>query len=198
MSDAETIGVYDAKAADYATLTARTRPDPQLLEFLAAAQTDGPFLDLGSGPGVAAGIMADHGHKAIAWDPSQAMVELADRHPGVTARQAGFDDLSTLAPASLGGVWANFSLLHAARADIPRHFLDIRQALQPSGLFHIAVKLGEGEARDALGRFYTYFGEAELRGLLTAAGLTPFKITFGKDRGLAGPVEPWIAILSRA
>lgn len=198
MSDTETIGVYDHKAKEYAEITRRERPDPQLLEFLEAAPVGGPLLDLGSGPGAASAVMASKGRDVIAWDPSQGMIDLAAAQPGVKAKLAGFEDLASLTPKSFAGVWANFSLLHARRSDVPRYLGDIAKALQPKGIFHIGVKLGEGEERDSLGRFYTYFTEAELRGLLSRSGLTPFKITFGEDRGLAGPIEPWIAILSRA
>jgi hypothetical protein len=124
------------------------------------------------------------------------MVALARRHPGVTARRASFDDIDAV--ARYDGIWASFSLLHAPRADLPRHLAALVRALKPGGRFHIAVKTGNGEKRDRLGRFYTYYTDAELSGLLEAAGLTITARRTGSGKGLDGAVAPWIAITASA
>ena len=198
MSDKETIAVYDAKAAEYAELTKRPKPDRQLLEFVDALPSGGQVLDLGCGPGVAAGYLADQGWNALAWDPSTAMAALADAREGVTAEVKGFEDLKDLPSQSLVGVWANFSLLHAAHADLPGYIADIHRALQSGGVFHIALKTGTGMARDRIGRLYTYLEEDELLGLLTNAGLQTGKISKGRDKGLSGDIEDWVSVLSHA
>ena len=74
----------------------------------------------------------------------------------------------------------------------------IVEALKPGGRFHIAVKTGTGEERDNLGRFYTYYTEQELTGLLEDAGLTVIDRREGCDRGLSGKKEPWIALVAHA
>ena len=114
---------------------------------------------------------------------------------GVNARQAGFDDLT--AEALYDGVWANFSLLHAPRADVPGHLDQINRALKPDGVFHIAVKTGTGSERDSIGRMYTYFTEDELNGLLADIGMTAFERREGRDMGLSGEMADWVALLAR-
>ncbi len=94
------------------------------------------------------------------------------------------------------GIWANFSLLHAPRADMPRHFAAIHRALKPGGLFQIALKTGTGEKRDPIGRYYSYYSEAELLHLLHDAGFTPTKCIHGSDKGLDGVVADWISVAS--
>lgn len=192
MTDPETIRLYDARAQDYARLTGADVPDATLTAFIAALPPGARVLDFGCGPGLSAGHMAAAGHRVQAWDASAAMAALAATRPGVTARQASFDDLD--AEDAYDGVWANFSLLHAPRADVPRHLSAIARALKPGGLVHVAVKEGTGEARDSLGRLYTYFTEAELAALLTRAGLAPGPFARGQDKGLDGVVAPWISV----
>ncbi len=95
------------------------------------------------------------------------------------------------------GIWANFSLLHAARSDLPRYLAAIAHALKPGGVFHIGMKTGQGTKRDGLGRRYTYVGDTELTGLLTGVGLIPFARWTGEGKGLSGDVEPWLVIQAR-
>jgi hypothetical protein len=139
--------------------------------------------------------MAAAGHSVLATDASAEMIRIAEGLPGVVTRQESFDDIA--GDAIYDGVWANFSLLHADRSDIPRHLADIARALKPGGLFHIGMKLGSGMARDGIGRRYTYVSEDELRGLLQKAGLTPLRRWDGVDPGLAGTHDPWIAMQAR-
>lgn len=194
MTDRETIAVYDARAAEYAEVTSGIAADPRLIDFIARLPERGAVLDLGSGPGAAAAEMARAGHDALAWDASEGMVALAAAQPGVRAEQRLFGDLATLAPASLHGVWANFSLLHAPRAEMPDHLAAIARALVPGGVFLVAVKLGEGDRRDRIGRLYSYYTEAELRGLVEAAGFSVDRIDRGRDPGLSGEISDWISL----
>lgn len=190
--DRETISVYDARAEDYAAMIAREN-HPGLEAFLAAVGPDAHVLDLGCGTGAMAAKMMAAGLTVDAVDASDGMIEIAQKR-GVPARKASFDDLSAV--AQYDGIWANFSLLHAPRAALPGHLAAIHRALRPGGHFHIGMKLGEGEERDGIGRFYTYYSEAELDGLLSDARFTPLQRAHGSGKGLSGEVAPWIWILS--
>ncbi|MFK7875337.1 MAG: class I SAM-dependent methyltransferase [Paracoccaceae bacterium] len=196
MSDEETLAVYDAKAGEYATCFSKgDHPDTQLRAFLDALPHAATVLDLGCGPGRTAGLMAAEGHAVTATDASAEMVKLATKWPGVLASQASFDDLT--GDAIYDGIWANFSLLHAARGDLPRHFTAISKALKSGGVFHIGMKTGIGTDRDAIGRRYTYVTDVELRNLMHDVLLTPIANWTGRDAGLAGTVDPWIVIQAR-
>ena len=191
MSDDETLAVYAARADDYAALTVAA-PGAALKRFAAALPPNARVLDLGCGPGACAGYLASHGHDVLAWDATPEMVALAARQSGVRAERKVFDDLPSV--RELDGVWANFSLLHAPRGAMPRHLADIAAALKPDGVFHLGTKLGEGERRDALGRFYTFYSEDELTDLLRAAGLEPTWMRKGREKGLAGTIDPFILL----
>ncbi|MEO1734255.1 MAG: class I SAM-dependent methyltransferase, partial [Pseudomonadota bacterium] len=119
MTDQETIAVYDAKADDYAAMADDySRTDPILAAFIADCPPGGRVLDLGCGTGAAAATMASAGLTVDALDASEEMVRRAAALPGVTAHQATFDDVT--GEGIYDGIWANFSLLHAPRADMPR------------------------------------------------------------------------------
>lgn len=193
MSDAETLRIYDDRAADYAAQNQDyLSNDPRLIEFITACPAGGRVLDLGCGPGISAAVMAKAGLHPDATDASAEMVALANALAGVTAWQATFDEIQGL--AVYDGIWVNFCLLHAPRAAMPGHLAAIKRALKPQGVFYIALKLGKGEARDALGRLYTYYEEDDLKDLLKTAGFTVLNCAFGKSEGLDGAMARWISV----
>lgn len=193
--DRETINVYNAKADDYAGAFSEAAGSKALRRFMEQLAEGASVLDLGCGPGAHAAALHANGFKVTAMDASAAMVDKARAHKGITVQQAGFADLDAL--GAYDGIWANFSLLHAARADFPGFLARIAAALKPGGIFHIGMKTGEGEHRDALGRFYTYYTLDELRGHLDAAGFDVIEQAEGADKGLAGTVDPWVEMLTR-
>ena len=196
MSDRQTIEVYNAQSAKYALLEPSDTPSETLATFIATLPKGGHVLDLGCGPGTSARHMARAGLNVTATDASEQMIALAAKIDGVAARLAVFDDLDEV--DTYDGVWANFSLLHAPRADFPRHLLAIHKALKPGGLFHIAVKAGDGASRDTIGRHYTYYTEAALTDYLVKAGFSVGPYRRGRDKGLSGEDADWISTTAHA
>ncbi|NRB34060.1 MAG: class I SAM-dependent methyltransferase [Rhodobacteraceae bacterium] len=199
MSDQETLNVYAGAARQYADGFAKptdTCHDLDLDAFVAALPESAHVLDLGCGPGHWAARLRDRDLTVSASDASPEMVALAREDFGVEAQIASFEDLDEV--AAYDGVWANFSLLHAPRRAFPDHLARVHKALKPRGMFHIGMKLGESEGRDKLGRFYAYYGEDELIGLLEQAGFTTLSSRRGNGQGLAGDVEPFVVILAHA
>ena len=167
-TDRETLDVYGRMAGDYAAMVHRERNDRHLDAFIKSLPARARVLDLGCGPGRAAARMAQSGLQVDAWDASPEMAALARERFGLEVRVAAFDMLN--ADAVYDGIYANFSLLHAPRSEMPGQLDRIAKALTAHGLFHIGLKTGAGERRDALGRFYAYYEESELAGLLESAG----------------------------
>ncbi len=190
--DPETLIVYGAKAAEYADMTQGEAENRFLSIFIEALPKGARVLDLGCGPGHSAAAMAHAGLSVDATDAAPEMVAMAQAHEGVTAWHASFDEIT--GEALYDGIWANFALLHAPKADMPRHLAALARALKPGGRFHIGMKTGTGEKRDTIGRRYAYYTEPELRSLLEDAGLTPGKSWAGQERGLDGVIAPWVVI----
>jgi SAM-dependent methyltransferase len=193
MSDNETIKVYDTRAVEYAQMTdVEDAADPGLEAFIAVLPEAGRVLDVGCGPGMAAARMAQAGLRVDATDASSEMASMAGNAKGVTAWQATFDEIS--GDAIYDGIWANFSLLHAPRSDMPRHLAALRAALKPGGQFHIGMKLGTGQARDGIGRLYTYYSQQELTDLLTDTGFIVTDAVPGRGLGLDGTMADWVSL----
>lgn len=193
MSDNETLKVYAEQADTYAQMTSdANQADPILGAFLQAIPKGAQLLDLGCGPGDSAAVMSAHGHNVTATDAVPEMVELAKKHAGVTAHVANFDDIT--GTDVYDGIWANFSLLHAPKIDMPRHLAAISQALKPQGVFHIAMKTGSGEHRDKIGRNYSYYTQSELAALLEEAGLKVKNSFSGEGTGLDGTIAQWVCL----
>lgn len=197
MSDRDTISIYDEQAQRYAELTDESnKADRGMTDFIAAVPNGGRVLDLGCGPGASAVIMAQAGLVVDATDASAEMVRMAAAHPDVQARQAEFDDLDAV--RIYDGIWANFSLLHAKRSEFPAHLRAINTALKPGGVLYIAMKLGQGEGPDRLGRFYCYYDAPELEGCLRHAGFTVTGRWTGSGTGLDGSESEWIRLAAHA
>lgn len=195
-ADARTIAAYDERAADYADRFRDDQPGAHLTAFMAALQSGAHVLDLGCGPGTASAFLRAAGFDPDPVDASPAMVALANARHCIGARIGTFDGLDQ--DAAYDGIWANFSLLHASRSDLPRHLEALRRALKPGGILHIGMKTGTGQGRDSLGRFYTYVTVPELTGLLTSAGFHVTATVEGSQVGLAGTNDPFVIMGAHA
>ena len=195
MPDARTIATYDKKAADYARRFGADKPDASLQAFINLVPQGGRVLDLGCGPATASAHMRAAGLLPDPIDASPGMVKIANDTHDINARVATFDDISE--EAVYDGVWANFSLLHAPRADLPRYFAALAGALRPDGVLHVGMKTGSGAARDAMDRFYTYVSVQELHALIAATGLTVTDVKEGEEVGLAGTKDPFVLMRAR-
>ncbi len=196
MIDQKTISAYDEHVENYVELTKQYSEDKRLTAFIARLKADDYVLDLGCGPAQSSAVMREQGLRVDPVDASEQMVKLANATFNIGARQALFADV-TLSD-TYHAVWANFSLLHASQEDFPNILSALHRALKSDGLLHIAMKTGHGSKRDKLDRLYSYYSEQELNEHLNNAGFKVDDVQHGKTRGLAGDVEPWIALLSRA
>ena len=142
------------------------------------------ILDIGSGPGNHSAYFRDRGFEPLCGDPSEAMLRLC-RMKGLRAEPM------TLETFDLGrrfdGVWANASLLHLRKSDVPAALSRIDRHLCPGGAFGCDVKEGRGEGMEANQNYpgtrhwFSYFADEELRDLLAprfellryARGVTP-------------------------
>lgn len=195
MADKATLEVYARKTEDYAKTFIQTTPDKDLCRFMDALAAGARVLDLGCGTGQTLAFMRDAGFDAEGMDASPEMAAHAKVTFDLDVTVAPFEDLRSV--NRYDGIYANFSLLHAPKADMPGHLAAIARALKPGGLLHLGLKCGDGESRDRLGRFYAYYQDEELTDLLIAAGFTVLFRRFGEEAGLAGTVEPFMILLAR-
>lgn len=60
------------------------------------------------------------------------------------------------------------------------------------------MKLGTGEHRDDLDRYYSYYTEAEIEEALNKAGFTIDRAVHGMGKGLAGSYDGYILVFAHA
>ena len=195
MVDKQTVTIYDQNIATYKKMVDKLPDTKPLNAFIDALQAGAYVLDWGSGPGYLAAEMRARGLRPLCVDASSKMVEAAQNDYQLDAKLAEFSHLNE--NQIYDGIWANFSLLHVERAAFFSHISAAATALVPSGVFYVSVKLGKGQERDELGRFYTYFNHDELEEILGQSGFEIVDKFTGKSKGMAGKLEEWVGLLAK-
>ena len=143
----EVVTAYGSRARGLAAMLG-TRVDPQdpdraIVEAWAAA-VRGPILDVGSGTGRWAGLLAELGHTVEGLEPAAEFVEIARRaHPAVPFRSGAIADLD--GPADAGrwsGILAWYSLIHLGPEEMPAALALLRRALAEDGSMLVSFFTG--------------------------------------------------------
>ncbi|MFJ3900361.1 class I SAM-dependent methyltransferase [Streptomyces sp. NPDC090025] len=178
---------YDRVADTYAHLVATTgmgdiRRDPWLKAAVDAFADSvaglGPVLDVGCGPGIVTGYLAERGIDASGVDLSPRMVANARRlYPRCRFEVASATELD-LADASFGGILGWWSLFNLPRTVLPQVYGRFARALRPGGQLIVATHVGDGDVvrTEAYGgvpvRWTTHrWQPEEIVALVEAAGL---------------------------
>jgi SAM-dependent methyltransferase len=164
--DEETLQFYRDNAQSYADWA--KAPSTRLKGFLALLPPGGSILELGCGAGNHSAVMLEAGFAVRATDGSPEMAEIASRRLGHPVEAMLFHELD--AREAYDGVWASACLLHVPRDELAAILGRIHRALKPSGVFHASFKIGEGDGRDDLGRYYNYPSPEWLQATYAAAG----------------------------
>ena len=164
--DPKTIEIYAQEAAKYATRDRKELADGFLDPFSGMMPAGAVVLDLGCGAGWAAAVMQDRGFDVHALDATPEMAALAQQKLKRTVRVASFEAVDEV--RVYDGIWASGALLHVPKAEMPALLVRLANALKPGGLLLATFKSGEGEARDKIGRFYSYYSLPELEALFGA------------------------------
>jgi SAM-dependent methyltransferase len=171
-----------------------------LERFAARVRPAGRVLEIGSGSGRDARALEERGLSVRRTDITPAFVALL-REGGYDADVVDplVDDLSD--PSAPGtpyaGVWANASLLHADREELPRVLSRLADVTEPGGVLFVGLKEGSGADWSMHGnvtapRFFTYWREEPLRSTLAGAGWRVERL----DRDQGGNGEPWLQVLA--
>ena len=171
-ADDDTLQFYRRNAEAYAGWA--KAPSKRLKEFLALLPQGGSVLELGCGAGNHAAQILAAGFTLRATDGSPEMVTIAARRLGHPVETMRFDELD--AQEAYDGVWASACLLHVPRDELAGILARIHRALKPGGLFYASYKVGHGDGRDSLGRYYNYPPPEWLDATYASAGAwTPVK-----------------------
>ena len=164
--DEATLQFYGRNAASYAAWA--KAPSARLIDFLGLLPPGGSILELGCGSGHHSAEMLARGFTVRVTDGSSEMAEIASRRLNHPVEAMLFDELDE--HEAFDGVWASACLLHAPRNELAGILTRIHRALKADGVFYASYKIGEGEGRDSLGRYYNYPSPAWLQATYAAAG----------------------------
>jgi SAM-dependent methyltransferase len=133
----DTKAAYDAVATRYAELfgnVLETLPmERAMLTAFAELVQAGPVADVGCGPGHVTAHLHALGPVTFGIDLSTEMVALARRaHPGLRFDEGSMTALD-LADGALGGILANFSIIHTPPRQLPAVFTEFQRVLAPGG-----------------------------------------------------------------
>jgi SAM-dependent methyltransferase len=150
--DDDTLQFYRRNAEAYAGWA--KAPSTRLVDFLGMLPPGGDILELGCGAGNHLAEMLARGFRVRATDGSPEMAVIAARRLNHPVEAMLFDQLDEV--AAYDGVWASACLLHVPREELAGILGRIHRALRAGGLFYASYKVGHGDGRDSLGRYYNY------------------------------------------
>ncbi len=199
----ETVRAYDLDAAAYLGRTAQLPDDVRAaIEDCAARLGAGAMiLEIGSGGGRDARRLEELGLTVRRTDITPAFVTLL-REQGHDADVVDplVDDLG--APAGpYDGVWADASLLHVHRADLPTVLSRLAAVTRAGGLLRASVKEGDGDGWSTHGsigrrRHFTYWRAPALAEVVAEAGWTDVEVRSGTE-GERGESWLWLEAVRR-
>lgn len=194
---AATVQHYEARAADFweGTKDHDVSQNYQALLGALPARKGLRILDFGCGPGRDLLAFRALGHSPVGLDGSLAFCAMAKEKSGCEVLHQNFLQLQ-LSPQSFDGIFANASLFHIPRQELPRILSELKAALVPGGILFSSNPRGseEGWSDDRYGNYM----EFDLyQSLLQDAGFEVLKHYY-RPAGLPCREQPWLAVVSRA
>jgi SAM-dependent methyltransferase len=152
----DTKAAYDAVATLYAELFSDVLETLPLERALLAAFAElvqahdaGPVADIGCGPGHVTAHLNALGPATFGIDLSSKMIALARRaHPDLRFDEGSMTALE-LADGSLGGILANFSVIHTPPHQLPVVFAEFARVLAPGGHLLLGFFAGDDPEPEA-------------------------------------------------
>lgn len=165
-----------------------------LLRHIEAAP---PFtiLDLGCGPGRDLVAFTKLGHTAIGVEGAERLADMARETSGCEVWCQDFLALE-LPPGRFDGVFANASLFHVPRQELPRVLRVLHAALKEGGVLFSSNPRGQNEEGWNRGRYGSYHDLEAWRGYLAGAGFEEIEHYY-RPPGLPREQQPWLATVSR-
>jgi SAM-dependent methyltransferase len=156
-----------------------------------------PFkiLDFGCGPGRDLAAFRAMGHEPIGLEGSPPLAAMARRHSGSEVWEQDFLALN-LPAERFDGVFANASLFHVPRQELPRVLRELNAALKPDGVLFASNPRGNDEEGWNHGRFGSYHKLETWRAFVEAAGFFELEHYY-RPAGLPREQQPWLATVWR-
>ena len=156
-----------------------------------------PFtiLDFGCGPGRDLLAFAQRGHRVIGLEGAPALAAIARAHGAGEVWEQDFLELD-LPAGNFDGVFANASLFHVPRQELPRVLRQLHGTLKAGGVLFSSNPRGDNQETVSGERYGAYYDLATWREYLVAAGFAELEHYF-RPPGLPLEQQPWLASVWR-
>jgi len=194
---AGTLAHYEHRAAGFREGTRDHDVSQNIEALLRHIEGAPPFtiLDFGCGPGRDLVAFTARGHVAIGLDGAASFVAMARAESGCEVWHQDFLALD-LPAGRFDGIFANASLFHVPRSEVPRVLGELRAALKPRGVLFCSNPRGANDEGWSNGRYGAWHDLAGWRALATAAGFTELEHYY-RPPGLPREQQPWLATVWR-
>jgi len=192
-----TLDHYQARAEAFWEGTRDHDVEQNIEALLRHVQAAPPFtlLDFGCGPGRDLKSFAARGHRAIGLEGAPALAEMARTHSACEVWQQDFLRLE-LPAACFDGVFANASLFHVPRQELPQVLRQLHATLKPDGVLFSSNPRGNNEENINGERYGAYYDLSTWRDYLLAAGFVELEHYY-RPAGLPREQQPWLASVWR-
>ena len=167
--DKQTIEFYNTNAQKYSSYSYEHEKGELYQKFLNYLPEKGSILDAGCGAGWDAKFFLKNGYTVTALDASVKLLEVIETHKNLEKIESDF--LNFKSNKIFDGIWASFSLQHLPKSDFNPVLKLLNNSLSETGFFYIGIHEGNKEIRDTLGRYYSYYGESEISGIIQSLNL---------------------------
>ena len=192
-----TLGHYQTRAEAFWEGTRHHDVEQNIEALLRHIQAAPPLtiLDFGCGPGRDLRAFVQRGHRVIGLEGAQALAEMARAWSACEVWQQDFLKLE-LPEARFDGVFANASLFHVPRQELPRVLRQLHATLKPGGVLFSSNPRGNNEEDIKGERYGAYYDLATWRAYLAAAGFAELEHYY-RPAGLPCEQQPWLASVWR-
>ena len=172
--DKQTIEFYNTNAQKYLSYSYEHEKGELYQKFLNYLPEKGSILDAGCGAGWDTKFFLKNGYTVTALDASVKLLEVIETHKNLEKIESDF--LNFKSNKIFDGIWASFSLQHLPKSDFKPALKLLNNSLSETGFFYIGIHEGNKEIRDTLGRYYSYYGESEISGIIQSLNLKIFSL----------------------
>ncbi len=192
-----TLAYYQRQAAAFWEGTRHHDVEQNIAALLRHIRALPPFvlLDFGCGPGRDLRTFAQRGHRPIGLEGAAALAEMARANSRCEVWQQDFLQLN-LPDEYFDGVFANASLFHVPRQELPRILRQLHAALKPGGVLFSSNPRGDNSESINGERYGAYYDLDTWRAYLAAAGFAELEHYY-RPAGLPREQQPWLASVWR-
>lgn len=153
------------------------------------------ILDFGCGPGRDLKTFQELGHEPVGLDGATRFVEMARAYSGCEVWHQDFLRLE-LPQERFDGVFANASLFHVPRQELPRVLAELRSCLTPRGVLFSSNPRGQNEEGWMGARYGVWHDDASWRDVLIRVGFSELEYYY-RPPGVPRAQQAWLASVWR-